>query len=234
MIMDNLLHISSSPHIHSSRTTQNIMLDVIIALLPATVAGIVIFGLRALLVIAVCGVFCVGTEFLFNLAIKKQQTLFDLSAVVTALLLALNLPANIPLWQAAVGSVFAIAVVKCLFGGIGKNLFNPAIAGRVFMLVAFGSMAKAAFPQGIDAASSATPLVELSEGKTLNLLDLFLGKHGGSIGETCALALLIGGIYLLARKVITWHIPISFIATVFVFSLIIGSFTTDFLRYPSV
>jgi len=222
--MENLLHISSSPHIHSPRTTQNIMLDVIISLMPATIAGTLIFGLRALLVIAVCAVFCVGTEFLFNIAIKKEQTLFDLSAIVTALLLALNLPVNIPLWQAAIGSVFAIAVVKCLFGGIGKNLFNPAIAGRVFMLIAFGSMAKAALPSGVDAVSSATPLVDLAEGKSVNLLDLFLGRHGGTIGETCALALLIGGIYLLVRKVITWHLPTCFIATVFVFSLIIEKF----------
>ena len=225
--MDNLLHISSSPHIHSPRTTQNIMLDVIISLLPATIAGTIIFGLNSLLVVAVCIAFCVGSEFLFNLIVKKEQTLFDLSAVITGLLLALNLPANIPLWQAAVGSVFAIIVVKCLFGGIGKNLFNPAISGRVFMLIAFGSMTKAAFPSGVDAVSGATPLVSLEAGETVNLLDLFLGRHGGAIGATCALALLIGGIYLLARRVITWHLPTSFIATVFVFSLIIEKF--DFL-----
>lgn len=222
--MDNLLHISSSPHIHSPRTTQKIMLDVIISLMPATIAGTIIFGLKSLLVIAVCVAFCVGTEYLFNLAIKKEQTLFDLSAVVTALLLALNLPVNIPLWQAAIGSVFAMAVVKGLFGGIGKNLFNPAIAGRVFMIVAFGSMAKPAFPLGVDAASSATPLVDLVGNKSVGLLDLFLGKHGGTIGETCILALLIGGIYLLYRKVITWHLPTCFIATVFVLSLIIEKF----------
>lgn len=225
--MDNLLHISSSPHIHSPRTTQNIMLDVIISLLPATVAGTIIFGIKSLLVVAVCIAFCVGSEFFFNLIIKKEQTVFDLSAVITGLLLALNLPANIPLWQAALGSVFSIIVVKCLFGGIGKNLFNPAISGRVFMLIAFGSMTKAAFPSGVDTVSGATPLVSLEAGETVNLLDLFLGRHGGAIGETCALALLIGGIYLLARRVITWHLPTSFIATVFVFSLIIEKF--DFL-----
>lgn len=222
--MDNLLHISSSPHIHSPRTTQTIMLDVIISLLPATVAGTIIFGLKSLFIVAVCIAFCVGSEFLFNLIIKKEQTLFDLSAVVTGLLLALNLPVNIPVWQAAVGSVFAIIVVKCLFGGIGKNLFNPAISGRVFMLVAFGSMAKAAFPVGVDSVSGATPLVSLAEGETVSLLDLVLGRHGGSIGETCALALLIGGIYLLVRKVITWHLPTAYIATVFVLSLLIEKF----------
>ena len=225
--MDNLLHISSSPHIHSPRTTQNIMLDVIISLLPATIAGTMIFGIKSLLVVAVCIAFCVGSEFIFNLIIKKEQTVFDLSAVITGLLLALNLPANIPLWQAAVGSVFSIIVVKCLFGGIGKNLFNPAISGRVFMIIAFGSMTTAAFPSGVDATSGATPLVSLEAGETVDLLDLFLGGYGGAIGETCALALLIGGIYLLARRVITWHLPTSFIATVFVFSLIIEKF--DFL-----
>lgn len=225
--MDNLLHISSSPHIRSPRTTQNIMLDVVISLLPATVAGAIIFGLRSLLVVAFCIAFCVGSEYLFNLLIKKQQTVFDLSAVVTGLLLALNLPANIPLWQAAVGCVFSIVIVKCFFGGIGKNLFNPAISGRVFMLIAFSSMTKAAFPQGVDAVSGATPLVSLAEGEAVNLLDLFLGRHGGAIGETCALALLIGGIYLLARKVITWHLPTAFILTVFVLSLFIEKF--DFI-----
>ena len=222
--MDNLLHISSSPHIHSPRTTQKIMLDVIISLLPATIAGTMIFGLRSLLVVALCIAFCVGSEYLFNLIVKKEQTLFDLSAVVTGLLLGLNLSANIELWQAVIGSVFSIIVVKCLFGGIGKNLFNPAISGRVFMLIAFGSMAKSAFPQGIDSISSATPLVELIEGNQPNLLDLFLGRHGGAIGETCALALLIGGVYLIVRKVITWHLPTCFIATVFVLSLFIEKF----------
>jgi len=184
--MDSKLHISVSPHIHSGISTQRIMLDVILALLPAAVAGCIIFGLSALAVIAVCIVAAVASEFVFNLIVKKEQTIGDLSAVVTGLLLALNLPANVPLWQAAVGSVFAIIIVKCIFGGIGCNLVNPAITARVFMLVAFGSMAKAAFP--IDAVAGATPLVELAEGNMPSLMDLFLGKTGGAIGETCALA----------------------------------------------
>ncbi|MBQ9134336.1 MAG: RnfABCDGE type electron transport complex subunit D [Clostridia bacterium] len=215
--MDSKLHVSASPHIHSARTTQSVMLDVVIALVPAAVAGVILFGLSALWVIVCCVAAAVLSEFIFNLILKKEQTVGDLSAVVTGLLLALNLPANIPLWQAAVGSVFAIIVVKCLFGGLGHNLVNPAITARVFMLVAFGSMAQAAFP--VDAVAGATPLVELAAGNSPSLLDLFLGNTGGAIGETCTLALLIGGIYLLVRRVISWHLPVAFIGTVFLFTL---------------
>lgn len=234
--MENKLHISVSPHIHSKRTTQKIMLDVLIALLPATIAGAVIFGLESLLVVAVCVGVSVLCEFLFNLIVKKQQTISDLSAAVTGLLLALNLPANVPLWQAAVGSVFAIIIVKCLFGGIGRNVVNPAITARVFMLVAFSSLATAAFP--LDSTAGATPLPQIAEGlkaaaeanttfdvsTVVSVNDLLLGYIGGAIGETCALALLIGGVYLLIKKVISWHIPVAFIGTVFVFSLCLHDF----------
>lgn len=216
--MENKLHISVSPHIHSKRSTQKIMLDVLIALLPVTIAGVVIFGITSLAVIAVCVGVAVLSEFLFNVIVKKQQTISDLSAAVTGLLLALNLPANVPLWQAAVGSLFAIIIVKCLFGGIGRNVVNPAITARVFMLVAFSSLTQAAFP--IDSTAGATPLAALAEDKTaVSLQDLFLGNVGGAIGETCSVALLIGGIYLLVRKVISWHIPVAFIGATFIFSL---------------
>ncbi len=218
--MDNLLHLSASPHIHSGRSTSSIMRDVLIALLPATVAGTVIFGLRSLLVIAVCVASCVLLEALFHWITKKDQTVGDLSAAVTGLLLALNLPATIPIWQCVVGCVFAIILVKCLFGGIGCNLVNPAITARVFMLVSFGSMAVQAMPSIVDTASGATPLAEIAEGNTPSLLDLFLGTTGGAIGETCALALLIGLAYLLIRRVITWHIPVSFVGSVFVLSFL--------------
>ena len=191
----------------------------IIALLPVSVAGVLIFGLRALAVITVCVISCVGFEALFNLITKKDQTIGDFSAVLTGLLLALNLPANIPLWQCVIGALFAIIVVKCLFGGIGHNLVNPAITARVFMLVAFGSMAVAAFP--VDTIAGATPL---SAEKMPTLITLFLGNYGGAIGETCTLALIIGGVYLLIRKVITWHIPVVFILTVFVFSFFYKGF----------
>ncbi len=217
--MSSMTKIMISPHIHSGRSTGGIMRDVLISLLPVTIAGTVIFGLRSLLVVAVCVICCVGFEALFNIATKREQTIADCSAAVTGLLLALNLPANVPLWQCAVGSLFAIIVVKCLFGGIGNNLVNPAITARVFMLVAFGSMAVTAFP--VDAVAGATPLA--SE-EMPSLLVLFLGKHGGAIGETCAAALLIGGIYLLVRRVITWHVPVVFIGTVFVFSLFMEGF----------
>ena len=218
--MENKLHLSVSPHIHRKRTTTGIMLDVIIALLPTTIAGVLIFGLRALAVIGVCVGTSVLGEVLFNLIIKKKQTVKDLSCIVTGLLLALNLPANAPLWQCAVGSVFAIIVVKCLFGGIGKNVVNPAITARVFMLVAFGSLAQTAFP--VDATAGATPLVsEVAP----ELTDLLLGTTGGCIGETCAVALLIGGVYLLIRKVISWHIPVAFIGTVFIFSFLVKDFS---------
>ena len=217
--MSNLAKLSVSPHIHSGRSTSGIMLDVIISLLPATIAGVVIFGLRAALVVAICVLSCVGFEALFNLIVKRTQTIGDLSSVVTGLLLALNLPANIPLWQCVVGSLFAIVVVKCLFGGIGNNLVNPAITARVFMLVAFSSLTNAAFP--VDAVAGATPL---SAETMPSLLTLFLGNYGGAIGETCTLALILGGIYLLVRKVITWHIPIVFIGGVFVFTLLMKGF----------
>ena len=222
--MTNSLHLSASPHIHSGKSTTSIMRDVLIALLPATVAGAVIFGWRSLLVIAVCVASCVLFEFLYNLISKKEQTIGDLSATVTGLLLALNLPANIPIWQCVIGSLFAIVLVKCLFGGIGCNLVNPAITARVFMLVSFGSMAVQAMPTIVDTVSGATPLAQIAEGGAPKLLDLFLGTTGGAIGETCALALLIGFVYLLIRRVISWHLPVTFVGTVFVLSFMMEGF----------
>lgn len=214
--MSKSLTLSVSPHIHSGRSTSRIMLDVIIALLPAAIAGTVIFGLRALAVLALTVASCVGFEALYNLLLKKPQTVGDLSAAVTGLLLGMNLPANIPLWQCVVGSFFAVVVVKALFGGLGCNPVNPAITARVFMLVAFGAMATAAAPTLVDTVAGATPLA--SETAT-PLTDLFLGLHGGAIGETCAVALLAGFVYLLVRRVITWHVPVAFVGSVFLLSL---------------
>lgn len=224
--MSEKFYISSSPHIHSKNSTTRIMLDVIIALIPALVAGTVIFGTRALLVVAVCIASCVALEWLFNAALKKPQTVGDLSAALTGLLLGLNLPVNIPVWQCIIGSAFAIIIVKCIFGGIGKNIVNPAVSARVFMTIAFSSLATPAFP--LDSTSSATPLVELSQGASVSALDLLLGNCGGAIGETCKLALLIGGVYLICRRVITWHIPVVFIGTVFVLSLLYGDMNVNF------
>lgn len=225
------LHISSTPHIHQKGSfTRNIMLDVVIAMLPATVAGIVIFGLKALWIALVCVGSAVLAEYLFNLCTHKKQTIGDLSAVVTGLLLALNLSTAVPLWQCAIGSVFAIVVVKCLFGGLGKNIVNPAITARVFMLLTFGAVAAATTPIIVEIAAGATPLVALNQGAEVaataapSVLDLFLGLHGGAIGETCALALLIGFAYLVVRKVIKWYIPASFVGTTFVCYLLSGGF----------
>lgn len=221
--MNNKLHISVSPHIRSSNTTQRIMLDVAIALLPTTIAACIIFGLSALWVILTCVISSVLFEYLFNLTIKKAQTISDFSAVVTGLLIGLNLPANTPLWQCVIGSAFAIIIVKCIFGGLGCNLVNPAMTARVFMLVAFTNLTSATYP--VDAVSSATPLSDNLNSNVPSITDLLLGNVGSAaIGEACKLALLIGGIYLLARRVITWHIPVITIGTVFVMTLILNGF----------
>lgn len=207
------LHTSVAPHIHSGASTRRIMLDVTIALLPATIAGIVIFGWKALLIVLVCVASAVAAEALFNLVCRRKQTVGDLSAVVTGLLLALNLSTNVPLWQCVIGSVFAIVVVKGLFGGLGKNLVNPAITARVFMLLTFSAVAGGAMPVIADLTATATPL--MAE-EFPSVLDLLLGVHGGAMGETCAIALLIGYVYLVARRVIKWYVPFAFVATVFV------------------
>ena len=222
--MEKLI-ISTSPHIHSKVTTQSIMRDVLIALAPASVAAVVLFGLRALLNIVLCVGASVLSEFLFNLITKKKQTIVDLSACVTGLLLALNLSTKVSVWQCIVGSVFAIIVVKCLFGGIGCNFANPAITARIFLLVSFNSVVGGAAANfETDLTAGATPLTAIKEGATEalpSLLDMLLGNRGGAIGETCAIALILGGAYLVWRKVISWHTPVIFIGTVFVLSLLI-------------
>ena len=218
------LKISAAPHIHSGASSNRIMLDVIIALLPATAAAVVIFGMKSLSVLLSCVLTAVIGEALFNIVCKKKQTVGDFSAVVTGLLLALNLSTNVPVWQCVVGTLFAIICVKCIFGGLGRTFANPAITGRVFMLGAFSAVAGGANPTIVDVATSATPLEQLGKGETVELMDLFLGLHGGAIGETCILALVIGFVYLLVRKVITWHTPVVFISTVFVLYMV---FTGD-------
>ena len=213
---------SSSPHIHSGASTRRIMLDVIIALLPAAIASAVIFGMRANVILLTCIVSAVLAEALFNVITRREQSVGDLSAVVTGLLLGLNLSTNVPIWQCVIGSVFAIVVVKCLFGGLGRNFANPAITARVFMLIAFSSVAGGALPAVVELEASATPLEQLANGASQlpSLLDMFIGTYGGAIGETCTAALLLGFVYLLIRKVIRWHIPVVFIGTVFVCYLI--------------
>ena len=228
------LRVSASPHIRDRATTSRIMLDVVIALIPALIAGVWIFGTRAALVVLVCVAACVLSEWLYEKALKKPSTIGDLSAVVTGLLLGYNLPVTIPIWQAVVGSVFAIIIVKQLFGGIGKNFANPAITARVFMFIAFSvSMTNWVDPNSVsitttnyaDAVTSATPLALITNGDIASLpsvRDMLLGVRGGCIGETSVIALALGGIYLIARRVISWHTPVIFIATVTILTALLG------------
>ncbi|MBE6948855.1 MAG: RnfABCDGE type electron transport complex subunit D [Ruminococcaceae bacterium] len=219
--MNNLI-VSASPHIRSKANTTVIMRDVIIALMPTLIAAIFIFGWRSLLVVGVCVAFAVLGEWGFEKLCKRDVTIGDLSAVVTGILLGFSLPVGIPLWQAAFGSIVAIVVVKQLFGGIGKNFANPAVTARIVMFIAFaGSMTTWQMP---DAVSTATPLVALKygTGELPEILDLLIGNRAGCIGETSIIALVIGGIYLMIRKVITWHVPVTYLATVFVLTAILG------------
>lgn len=210
------------------------MLDVLIALLPATVAAVVLFGGRAALIVAVSVLAAVGAEFLFNLITKKKQTVGDLSAVVTGLLLALNIPTSVSLYQCAIGSIFAIVVVKCLFGGLGCNFANPAITGRIFMLIAFSETAGGSMPVIVDMAAGATPLEIMKQGSQEGLPSLFhmlIGLRGGAIGEVCALALLAGFVYLVVRRVIHWYVPAVFVGTVFVLTFFLSGCNVVFALY---
>ena len=228
------LVVSSSPHVRSSLTTQRVMLDVIIALLPAFIAGTVIFGVRSLAVVLTCVGSAVLSELLFNLAVKKEQTVGDLSAVVTGLILGLSLRADSPIWMCVIGSVFAIVVVKCLFGGLGCNFANPAVTGRVVLLIAYASALGGGSTPKIDGftssaalTSSATPLEAYGTGGAVpSMIDLLFGINSGAIGETCVIAIVIGFLYLVIRKIINPEIPLIFVGTVFLFSLVFtGSFT---------
>lgn len=213
--------VTASPHIHGKASTSGIMRDVLIALAPALFAATMIFGWRALLVTAVSVFSCVFFEWAFEKLVKRPSTIGDLSAAVTGVLLAFNLPISIPLWQVVFGALVAIVAVKQLFGGIGKNFANPAITARIVMLLAFaGSMTNWNYA---DALSSATPLAMMASGEAPAVRTLILGAHGGCIGETCAIALLIGFVYLLCRRVISWHTPVVMTATVFLFTWILGA-----------
>ena len=220
--MEKLI-VSTSPHLRSKTTTHTVMRDVLIALLPATVASFVLFGIKAALIVLISVASAVLAEALFNIICKRPQTVGDLSAAVTGLLLALNVPAKTPIWQCVIGSVFAIIVVKCLFGGIGCNFANPAITGRIFMLICFAEVGGGSFTNFADITSGATPLAAIKAGETAlpSITDMLLGNRGGAIGETCAVALLLGFIYLVVRKVIHWETPVIFMGTVFVLSLIV-------------
>lgn len=231
--------VTSSPHIHSDFTVRSIMLDVIIALVPAGLAGIFYFGMHSFWVIFTAVLSCTVFEFLWSKFIKKPSSVGDLSAIVTGLLLAYNMPPTIPLWMVVIGSFFAIVIVKQLFGGIGCNFMNPALAARAFMLASWaGAMTNWISPSlfGTDAQTSATPLAILKEGGEAlqnmpGLQKLFLGDVGGCIGETSACLLLIGAIYLWMRGVIKIRIPLSFISTVAVCAFLFGGGTTIAERF---
>lgn len=222
--MDAKLYVSSSPHLRKSTNTSNIMLDVIIALVPAVVAATIIFGVRSLLIIAVTIISCVATEYICRRVMKRNNTIGDLSAVVTGLLLALNLPVGINPLMAVFGGVVAIVVVKQMFGGIGQNFVNPALAARIILLVSFPTDMTTwnvpfYYTGNVDAVTGATPL---AGGFSGTYMDLFLGTTGGCLGETCAAALILGGFYLCIRKVISPVIPLTYIGTVFALSYILG------------
>lgn len=227
--MSNKLIVSASPHIRDHATTSTIMRDVLIALAPAMIAATIIFGFRALLMTAVCVAACVFFEYATERILGRTNTISDLSAAVTGVILSFNLPVQLPIWMAVLGCFFAIVVVKQLFGGIGNNFANPAIAARIFLLLSFSqpmtTWLKVEGGRAVEGVFGATPLALISAGDTQSLpslMDMFLGTRGGCMGETCALALLIGGIYLIYRKVITVTIPLSFIGGVLVLSVLFG------------
>ena len=222
--MNDLMKVSSNPHIRSKSTTSSIMLTVVIALLPAAGFGIYNFGPKALLLILVTVASTVATEFAFEKICKKKVTTGDFSAVVTGLLLALNLPVSAPWWIGVVGGVFAILVVKMLFGGLGQNFMNPALVARCFLLISFPS-AMMAFD--CDAYTGATPLAALKAGEQVNVLDMFLGRTGGTIGETSVLALLVGACLLILLGVIDLRIPGSYIVTFGLFVVLFGGHGLD-------
>lgn len=225
---EKLLNVSSSPHVRDHSSTKSIMRDVVIALLPAALVGIYNFRLSAVLVILTTCVTCMLSEYIWQKCMKQPVTTGDFSALLTGLLLALNLPATIPLWMCVVGGVFAIIVAKQMFGGLGQNFMNPALAGRCFMMLSFSSAMTsftvkkgAAYMYGVavDATSSATPLAQVKEGGLPDLKAMFLGTTTGTIGETSVAALLIGAIYLLAKRIIDWKIPVVYILTFSVFDI---------------
>ena len=235
MVNGKKLVVSASPHLRSAQTTTKIMLDVILSLIPALIAAIFIFGPRVISVTAVSVSSAVLAEYVSRKVMKRHQTIGDLSAVVTGLILALNLPVTIPYWIAAIGSIVAIVVVKQFFGGIGQNFANPAITARIVLLLSFGAqMSNWATPLSwkTEVTTSATPLaVGYGNAGAPSLLDMFLGLRGGTLGETCAVALILGGIYLIAKKVISPAIPLAYIGTVALIMLIAGKGDIGFVLY---
>lgn len=254
-----LMHMSVSPHVRLAHSVPNIMRDVAIALAPAFIVSVVFFGFKAILLTAICIIFCLLTEWLIvRYMFKKEQTIGDFSALVTAILLAFNLPPDLPLWMAALGSIFAMGVTKLAFGGLGNNIVNPALAGRAFLLASFPTAmtnfskplagAISGLPESIDAVSGATPLSAIKQSVmngTFQALDfqealgnLFIGNVGGCIGETSVLALVLGAVYLLYKRIIGFAVPLSYILTVFILFWIFNGttgnlFTSDAIIIPT-
>lgn len=245
--MKEKLHVSSSPHIRSGITTGEIMRDVAFALMPASVMGVYQFGFRAFLVLLISVTTCVVSEYLYERLMKQPYHPYECSALVTGLLLGMNLPASVPLWIPVIGSVFAIIVVKQLFGGLGQNIMNPALAARCFLLICFaGRMTAFELPTAaqygagnentyllyhgaaaVDGITGATPLAALKAGESVNLFDMFWGFTGGVIGETSVVMILIGAIYLLYRRVISLRIPLAYLGSFIVFLLLFGGHGAD-------
>ena len=228
--MDQMLHVSSNPHVRDKMTTSKIMQLVALALLPTTLFGIYNFGLRALLVVVITVASSVFFEWIYDKLMHKKNTITDFSAVVTGLLLALNMPASIPLWMPVLGSAFAIIVVKQLYGGLGQNFMNPALAARCFLLTSFALFMNnfSSAKLGFDSLTGATPLAQLRAGETVDLASLVIGRIPGTIGEVSVIALLIGAIYMVVRKVISPVIPLIYIGTVFVFTFLFGGFNLTY------
>lgn len=222
--MSDLFKVSSSPHVRAKVSTDKIMLCVIISLLPASIFGIVNFGPRALLILVATILSCVISEWVFEKIVHKKSTIKDLSAVVTGLLLGMNLPHTLPVWMAVLGGVFAIVIVKMLFGGLGQNFMNPALGARCFLLISFtGSMTSFTY----DGVTGATPLALIKEGGAYNTMDLFLGRHAGVIGETSVICLLIGAIFLILMGIIDLRIPGTYIVTFVIFIILFGGHLTS-------
>lgn len=230
--MELKLNVQSSPHVRDKISTSAIMLDVIIAMLPATVWGILKFGMHAAIVVAVAVLTAILSETLFNIIVKKPNTIYDLSCVVTGLIVGLNMPPEVPFFVPVVGSFFAIVIVKMLFGGLGQNFMNPALAGRCFCLISFaGFMNNYTSRMSVDAYTSATPLILLKSGHEVNLLDMFFGNIPGTIGEVSAVCLLLGAIYLVVKKIIDLRIPVIYILTFVIFIMIFGKGKTTNVNY---
>ncbi len=239
--MENKLIVSPSPHIHSGDTIEKNMYGVLIALIPAFLVALYVFRLDALIITALAVLFCMGFEYLITKYImKREPQIFDGSAIITGVLLAFNVPSNLPIWILALGALFAIGVVKLAFGGLGNNIFNPAIAGRIFLLISFPAQMTTwptpAVGAATDAVTSATVLSNLTHNPeaVISIKDMFLGFEGGSIGEMSALALLLGLGYMLWKRVITWHIPITIILTVGIFTGAIYAFNPIDLYNPLI